>query len=150
MNIEYKKITAFELPINEGEPLEIVDFKVDLQASPPVIMEKVIDGVDNYILNQSNALKIVYKDASIDEGRLNIYVCKFKTGRCRLHIFGKINGQEFKSEKELSENSAKSQWILNEKIKYVLFKSRNILRLYYLNSNLKSIEDHLNAFLLAS
>jgi hypothetical protein len=143
-------MTAFVLPISDGKPLEIVDFKVDLLSSPPEIKEKIINAVDNYISTQTDAIKIIYNDAPIDEGRLNIYVCKFKTGKYRLHIFGKIKGQEFRTEKELSEAYSNSLSILNDRIKYVLISSRNILRNYYLSNNVKSIEDHLLAFLIPS
>ncbi|HWY10698.1 MAG TPA: hypothetical protein VN026_05190 [Bacteroidia bacterium] len=143
-------MTAFELPISDGKPLEIVDFKIDLLSSPPEIMEKVIEGVDDYVLIHSDAIQIVYNDEEIDEGRLNIYICKFKTGKCRFHVFGKIKGQEFKIEKGLSDFYSDNLSILNERVKYILVRSRNILKLYYLNSNLQSIEDHLNAFLIAS
>ncbi len=138
----------FELPPSDGKPLEIIDFKVDLSASPPEIKEEIINEVDNYISAQPDAIKIVYDNAPFDEGRLNIYVCKFKSGKYRLHILGKIKGRELRTEKELSEQYSSRAGILNERIKYVLVTSRNILRNYYLNNNVKSIEDHLMAFLI--
>ena len=87
-------MTAFTLPTNDGKPLEIIDFKVDLLASPPEIQEEKISAIGNYLSNQSDGIQINYIDAQVDEGRLNIYICKFKTGKYRLHIFGKIKGQE--------------------------------------------------------
>jgi len=143
-------MTAFQLPITDGKPLEIVDFKIDLLTSPPEIKEKVIQQVDNYLLSEPDALKIVYSNAPLDEGRLNIYVCKFNSGKCRVHIFGKIKGREFRTEKELPGNTANNPAIINERIKHVLVNSRNILKLYYLNSNIQSIENHLMAFVIAA
>jgi hypothetical protein len=140
-------MTAFELPASEGKPINIIDYKVDLILSPPVIHERVIDAVDNYISLNQECIKIDYKDALIDEGRLNIYICRFKTGKYRLHIFGKLKGQEFRSEKEFLETSSNSWGVLNQRLKYVLVSSRNILRTYYMNANVKSIETHLMAFI---
>jgi hypothetical protein len=141
-------MTAFTLPADDGKPLEIIDYKIDLLVSPPEIQEEIISSIDNYIMSQPDCIQIVYKNAVTDEGRLNIYVCKFVTGKYRLHIFGKIKGQEFRTEKVLSENH--QVHILNERIKYVLVSSRNILRNYYLNANLQSMENHLMAFLVPS
>lgn len=142
-------MTAFTLPQNDGTPLEIIDFKIDLLSSPPEIKEEIIiETVDNYVTSQQGHLEITYKNAITDEGRLNIYLCKFKTGKHRLHIFGKIRGQVLRTEKELSENYEASQ--LNARIKHVLQSSRNILKNYYVNSNLQSMENHLMAFLIPS
>ncbi len=142
-------MTAFELPIMDGKPLEIVDFKVDLLTSPPQIREQVIQKVDDYLLTEPDALKIVYSDAPLDEGRLNIYICKFPTGKCRVHIFGKIKGKELRTEKEFPETVAKGS-ITKDRIKHILSNSRNILKIYYQNANVKSIENHLMAFLIAA
>ncbi|MCW3076431.1 MAG: hypothetical protein JWO32_1040 [Bacteroidetes bacterium] len=139
---------VFELPLHDGKPIDIMDYKVDLLVSPPLIEERIIDTVDNYIDTQTQPLKIEYKDAPTDEGRLNIYICRFRTGKYRLHIFGKIRGQEFRTEKEVVDGNFSQNDILKQRIKYVLKSSRNILRTYYLNSNLKSMEDHLIAFLI--
>ncbi|MGZ3898858.1 MAG: hypothetical protein ACXVNM_02595 [Bacteroidia bacterium] len=141
-------MTIFELPVTEGKPVGIVDFKIDLLLSPPVIEQRIIETVDPYISTQTQTIKIEYKDALIDEGWLNIYICRFKTGKYRLHIFGKMKGTEFRTEKEIMDPGTNSLGIVNERIKYVLINSRNILRKYYLTSNLKSLEDHLMAFLI--
>jgi hypothetical protein len=141
-------MTSFELPVTEGKPIGIIDFKVDLLLSPPKIEERVIEKVDPYVSAQPNTLKIDYKDARLQEGYLNIYVCRFQTGRYRLHIFGKMAGKEFRTEREIPFASTVSINALNERIKQVLVSSRTILRTYYLHSNLKNIEDHLMAFLI--
>jgi hypothetical protein len=65
-----------------------------------------------------------------------------------LHIFGTFKGQEYRYEKEINERiSDFGLRSLNDRIKYVLLQSRNIMRRYYLNGNLKSLENHLMAFL---
>ncbi len=140
-------MTAFVLPDHYGKPLEIVDFHVDLVVSPPEVKENIIHRVDPYISTQTGRLQINYKDATIDEGHLNIYICRFSTGRCYLHVFGKMKGREFRTEREISESNSNSLE-LNRRIRYVLVRSRNILRAYYLNNNLESLENHLLAFLL--
>jgi hypothetical protein len=143
-------MTEFELPVSDGKPINITDYKVNLISSPPEIKEKVIDMVDHYISTQEEIIKIDYKkDAIVDEGRLNIYVCRFKTGKLRIHIFGKIKGQEFRTEREITESGLNNWGYVNQKIKYVLASSKNILRSYYLRANVKSIEDHLIAFLIS-
>jgi hypothetical protein len=144
------KMTAFKLPMADGKPLEIIDFKVDFLVSPPEIKEEFINSLDSYLTTQNGSLEVTYKDANTDEGRLNIYLCKFKAGKYRLHIFGRIKGQEFRIEKVLSDTSFNCRGISSERIKYVLLSSRNILKKYYLNANLKSIENHLQAFLISS
>lgn len=143
-------MTAFDLQVADGKPLEIVDFKVDLLKSPPQIKEEVIRRVDDYLSTKDDAMRIVYSDIPLDEGRLNVYVCKFETGKCKVHIHGKIRGQELRTEKEFPESSSNSPSRVNERIKYILVNSRNILKMYYQNSNVKSIENHLMAFLIAA
>ncbi len=139
-------MTAFTLPQDDGKPLEIIDFKIDLLASPPKIEEEIINSVDTYVTTQSNGIEITYKNAITDEGHLNIYICRFQTGKYRLHIFGKMKGTDFRTERELSESY--QAHIQHEHVKYVLVSSRNILRSYYLSANLQSLENHLMAFLV--
>ncbi|MES2565300.1 MAG: hypothetical protein V4565_00435 [Bacteroidota bacterium] len=139
-------MTAFTLPPDDGKPLEIIDYKINLLSSPPEIQEEVISSVDNYVYTQPDRIEIIYKNAVTEEGRLNIYLCKFQTGKFRLHIFGKLKGQEFRAEREISEQYQVQ--IFNERVKYVLVSSRNILRSYYLKANLQSMENHLMAFLV--
>ncbi|MCW3104276.1 MAG: hypothetical protein JWO09_2716 [Bacteroidetes bacterium] len=142
-------MTEFELPVTDGKPLDIVDIKVDLVVSPPAIRERKIDVVDEYISTQAETIKIDYKDAPTDEGRLNIYICRFSTGKFRIHIFGRIKGQIFRTEREIAESDRNTWSGVNHKIRYVLVSSRNILRTYYIRANIKSIEDHLLAFIVA-
>jgi len=143
-------MTIFELPINKGKPLDIVDFEVDLLSSPPAIKENLIEPVDNFVSTQTGKLKIGSKKARIGEGRVNIYICRLTTGKYLFHIFGKIRGEEFHTEKEIAASITDSHLsIQTGRIRYVLISSRNILRKYYMYHNLKSIKDHLTSFLLS-
>src|ERR1043165_4708235 len=107
-------MTSFELPATEGKPLDIIDFKVDLQTSPPNIQERIIEKVDPYVITATDAIKINYKDANIKEGNLNIYVCRFATGRYRLHIFGCMTGKEFRTEREIPVTGSHGLQVLND------------------------------------
>lgn len=138
------------MPMADGKPLEIIDFNVDFLTSPPIIKEEIISSVENYLTTQNDVIEVNYKNAITIEGRLNIYLCKFRAGKYRLHIFGRIKGQDFKIEKVLSDTSFNCRGVSSERIKYILFNSRNILKKYYINANLKSIENHLQAFLISS
>lgn len=142
-------MTAFELATMEEKPQDIVDFRVDLLTSPPEIKDQVIQRLDNTLSSQPDAIKIVYHNSPLDEGCLNISVSKLQTGKYTLHILGKIRGHELRTEKELPESTSNNPAIINMRIKHVLLKSRNILKMYYLNYNVKSIENHLIAFVIA-
>lgn len=139
-------MTAFTLLQNDGKPQEIIDFNVNLLSSPPEINQELINRTDDYI--NPNETHNIYKDAVIDEGQLNIHVCKLSNGKYYLHVFGRIRGKELILEKVLSERPEAS--LLNEHIKYVLASSRNILKNYYVNANLQSMKNHLMAFLVPS
>lgn len=150
IQLNTKNMTAFTLPLADGKPVEIIDFKVDFLMSPPEIREEITYSFDKYLTTQNNGIEVAYKDAILEEGKLNIYVCKFNAGRYRLHIFGKIKGKDFKIDKALNDTSFNCRGISRDRIKYILLSSRNILKKYYLTDNLKSIENHLQAFLIAT
>lgn len=141
-------MAAFSLPDKDWKPLQLVNFHVDLALSPPEIKATIIETVDHYLSTNTGSIKIDYSDAQNTEGHLNVYICRFRDGLCRLHIFGTIKGQEFQAEKEIKDKSSRGLINLNDRIKYVLLQSRNILRIYYLNGNIQSLENHLMAFLL--
>lgn len=138
---------SFNLPHEEGKPASIADFKLCLQTSPPRIQERIISSVDKYIKMETGCFKIEYEDAPLDEGTLNICICRFNSGKYRLHIFGTLNGEPFSREKDIADPRSHSFGVLYEKIRFVLIQSRNILKTYYNNANIKSMEDHLLAFL---
>jgi len=139
-------MTAFTLPCDIGTPLEIIDFKIDLLSSPPEIQAEIINHINRNPTAPSEAFVANYKNGIMVEGEVKIYVCKFKTGRCWLHIFGRINGQEFRTEKEILNNNHIA--FNKERILHILQSSRNILKKYYHNSNIESIEHHLVAFIV--
>ncbi len=138
------------LHINEGKPLEIIDFKVDFLTSPPEIKEQSTGPIDDYVSIHGDFIEVRYKDDVTKEGSLDIYVCKLAAGKYRLHIIGKINGKEFRIEKALLDTSFNCKGISSERIKYILLSSRNILKKYYLRANVRNIENHLQAFLISS
>jgi hypothetical protein len=141
-------MNTFELPSEEGKPRAIGDFKILLHSSPPLIKEQVVENTDRYISTQPGKYRIEYKDAITGEGYLNIYVCHLEKGDYILHIFGKIRGTEFRKEKLIKGKTENNFNILYHKTRYVLIQSRNILKSYYNSANLKSLEEHLMAFLV--
>ncbi|MDF2449945.1 MAG: hypothetical protein K0R26_2449 [Bacteroidota bacterium] len=141
---------SFKVPVTDGKPLEIIDFKVDFMASPPEIKQEIVNPVECGLTVQDGDMEVIYQDAIVSEGWLNIYLCKFNAGKYRLHIFGKMKGQEFKIEKALSDTSFNCRGVSSERIRHILINSRNILKKYYMNANLTSIENHLQAFLVSS
>jgi len=138
---------TFELPETSGKLLSFVDYEVDLVLSPPEIKETIIAQTDELVEDNNGKLELRYKHMLVDEGRLKIFVCDFSTGKCCIYIYGKIKGNEIKCVKEFTGNKNISSSVKNIKIKYVLVYSRNILRNYYLSSDIKSIEKHLSTFL---
>jgi hypothetical protein len=139
-------MSAFNQPLEVGTPLEIIDFKVDLLSSPPEIIGEIIEHTNEFTGAPADAFEINYRHGTMVEGQLNIYVCKFKTGKCWLHIFGRMKGKEFRTERELS--GYHQHHFSKERVLHVLQSSRHILQKYYLNSNIESIENHLVAFLV--
>ena len=96
---------AFTLPMIDGKPLEIIDFKVDFLVSPPEIREQVIGTIEDCLSMHGDFIEVKYKDAVTEEGKLDIYICKLKAGKYRLHILGKIMGEDFRVEKVLFDTS---------------------------------------------
>lgn len=141
-------MTTFELPKTIGKPSNIVDFEVDLLLSPPEIKERFVENIDHFISEKPEKFIIDYKNANIDEGRLNIYICQFNKLKYQVHVFGKIKGKEFRIDREIRASKSNHPGINNIRIKYILINSRRILRSYYMSANLKNIEDHLMSFLL--
>ena len=135
-----------ELPVENGKLLNFVDYELDLVLSPPEIKETMIESTDDLVENKNGKLELRYKNMLVDEGRINIFICDFSTGKCCICIYGKIKGQEIKTIKEFTSSNVSAS-VKNIKIKYVLVHSRNILRNYYLSSDTKSIETHLTTFL---
>jgi hypothetical protein len=150
----YKRMSAavdlktFEIPSAEGKPAGIADFELYLHASPPEIRERIIFGVDKYIKVTGDERVMIYKDAPVHEGYLNIFICHFKTGKCRLHIFGLLHDEVIHVEREIMNPCSKSIKVLNERIRFVLLQGRNILKAYYTASNMEQLKSHLLDFLL--
>jgi hypothetical protein len=141
-------LQRFEIPLGEGTPAGIADFEVYLQASPPEIKERIIFSVDKYLSVEDGEQLVIYKDAPLQEGYLNIFMFHFKSGKCRLHIFGKLHGEQLHVEHEIINPCSKSIKVLNERVRFVLLQGRNILKAYYAASNLEQLQKHLLDFLL--
>ncbi len=137
---------TIELPVIDGKLLSFVDYELDLVLSPPEIRETFVENSDTLISENNGKLELKYKNISLEEGRLKIFVCDFSTGKSCIYLYGKLKGKEIKSVKEFTASNVSAS-VKNIKIKYVLVHSRNILRNYYLSSDTKSIETHLTTFL---
>jgi hypothetical protein len=139
-------MNVFELLLTEGEPVNITAFEVNLLASPPEIIRKIINVKKHLPVNQ--LVKIMqYRDANFDEGCLNIFSCRYDSGKCIIHFFGNMKGTELNTEANLKTETLRDFDMLNERIKFILTKSKNILKSYYKDSKFKNIEHHILAFL---
>jgi hypothetical protein len=137
---------ALDLFYSEEKPLNIADFNIFLQSSPPQITERTIYDYD--VFNTSNRdNKLTRKKPKASEGCLNIRVYQLSNHRFRLYVLGKIKGKDLQLKKEIINSSPNNFIILSEKMRYTLAQSKNILKFYYQRSNLKSLEEHLVAFL---
>lgn len=137
---------AFELLLEDNYPVNLTAFELNLAASPPTISDKIID-LKKYLPINKLVKTISFRDASLSEGILNIYSFLFEDGKCQVHFFGNLKGQELKTLLELKKDNLRNFDLFNEKIKFILTKSKNILRIYYQGEKIKNIEFHLAAFL---
>lgn len=142
-------MNAFKVPLSEGNPSKITDFKIDLHSSSGQVFENSKTISEKYVVKTSDSNLIIYKDAPLHEGYLNVYLCYFDSGKYFLHIFGRINNSDFRTEKVIDPARFDSTYPIAEKIKYVLTHSKNILRKFYQECRVKSLEEYLlNAFAL--
>ncbi|MGZ6520078.1 MAG: hypothetical protein ACXVED_21045, partial [Bacteroidia bacterium] len=103
--------------------------------------------VSNYIPLNSLVKRMQFKDAVIKDGFLNLYTCRFENGKCIVFIFGNFTNGIIKKETEYKIANLRDFDLLNEKIKFILSKSKNILKSYYTSGKIKNIEHHILAFL---
>ncbi|MCE3225810.1 MAG: hypothetical protein K0S32_361 [Bacteroidetes bacterium] len=139
-------MNVFELSLKEGKPVNISAFEVNLLASPPEIIYKTVNVKKHLPVNEL-VTTMQYRDANFDEGCLNIYCCRFDTGRCEVHFFGNMKGTELRSESHFKAETLRDFDMLNERIRFILAKSKNILKSYYKDSKFKNLEHHILAFL---
>jgi hypothetical protein len=139
-------MNVFELSLEEGKPVNIIAFEVNLLASPPEIVQKTVNVKKHLPVNEL-VKTMQYRNANFDEGCLNIYSCRFESGKCEVYFFGNMKGTELKTTSVFKANTIRDFDILNERIKFILSKSRNILKSYYKDSKFKNIEHHILAFL---
>jgi hypothetical protein len=121
-------------------------FEIDLKVAPPLLSEKSLD-INKYIPVNKRVKSMQLRDVKFDEGILNIYSFLFEDGRCIVQLFGNMRDSELNAQIEFRKDNRRDFDLLNEKIKFLLAKSKNILRTYYKDSKIKNIEYHLIAFL---
>jgi len=136
----------FELSLEYGNPINLVSFILDLVSTPPILAGKALN-IEKYTPVNTLVKNIPFRDANTQEGFLNIYSCRFESGKCTVHIFGILKGLPLKSEIDFKVDNLRDFEMLNEKIKFILNKSKNILKSYYKDSKIRNIEHHILAFL---
>ncbi|MBA3663884.1 MAG: hypothetical protein H0W61_06710 [Bacteroidetes bacterium] len=139
-------INDFELSLEEGNPVNIFSFIMDLHSIPPITSGQTLS-VEKYIPLNALVKSVAFKDANFENGYLNIYSCRFENGKCVVYIFGNLKGQLLKTSIDFKIETLRDFDLLNEKINFILSKSKNILKSYYKAGKLKNIEHHLLAFL---
>lgn len=137
---------VFELSLEQGTPVSLTAFELNLLSIPPEITGKIID-LEKYLPVNKLVKTMVFRDLAFAEGILNVFSFLFEDGKCQVHFFGNMKGQEIKTEMEFKTDNLRNFDLLNEKIKFILTKSKNILRIYYQDSKIKNIEYHLAAFM---
>ena len=136
----------FEFSLDEGNPTNTYSFVVDLTLAPPVISGRTLN-VSNYTPINALVKRMQFKDAVVQHGSLNIYTCRFENGKCVVFIFGIFKNGIVKNETEYKITSLRDFDLLTEKIKFILSKSKNILKSYHTSGKIKNIEHHILAFL---
>jgi hypothetical protein len=124
---------------------DVTLYQVNIPASE--IKESKLYNLDRQIFKQGNQFNLRYTDACEDEGILNIPVGRCADNRCFIHLFGKINGREIKSSSKIGNYSPEEFMVIKDRIKTILFNSKQTFRRYYIESNTKGIREHLTAFL---
>ena len=138
-------MSKFKLSIKEAKAFNILDFEVDFLFSPPSIKEKTVENIDKYIsLKVQSFTECI--NTTFEERCLHNHFYQFNTFKYCNRVFEKINGKELRIEKEVNNAVTNSIGLQNFRVKYVLINSRNILRKYYLNCNLQSMENHSSSF----
>jgi hypothetical protein len=111
------------------------------------LKEKKLEDIEGLLQWQGHSKKLRYSGACQEEGFLNIPVIRCSDDRCFIHLFGKINGKEFKTDAKLGHYSSDEFDIINDRIKTILFSSKQTFKRYYTESNVTAIKEHLTAFL---
>jgi hypothetical protein len=136
----------FELSLEDGYPTNIYAFIVNFNFSPPKMSGKTLN-VDHYIPKNKLVKSVPFKEAETHEGNLNIVSCRFENGKCFVYFFGILKETVVKWKMEFKIQTLRDFDLLNEKINFILAKSKSILMSYYNQSKPKNIEHHLVAFL---
>jgi hypothetical protein len=139
-------MTVFEISLEAANPRNLVVYEVDLKSTPPKITEKNIN-VNNYLPQNKRVKTMQYRDANKNEGTLSIFSCMFESGQSVVYFFGNLRGTVLNSEANFGDNNQRGYDLLNDRLKFILNKSKNILKTYYKDGKIKNIEHHIIAFL---
>ncbi|MGZ3931747.1 MAG: hypothetical protein ACXVPQ_06030 [Bacteroidia bacterium] len=139
-------MNALELSLEQGNITHITTHELNLNSSPAEVLTGTLP-VEKLIPKNKMVKHIQIRNANFEEGNLNIYTCRFEHGKCNIYIFGNLKKMEINNTIVLTIDNLRTFDILNEKIKYILSKSKTILKSYYNDSKIKSIEYHMMSFL---
>jgi hypothetical protein len=137
---------VLELSLQQGNPINITAHELNLSSTPMDVLTKTLQ-VEKLIPQNKMVDHIQVRNADFGDGNLNIYTCRFEKDKCNICIFGNFKGTEINKIILVNVDSLRTFDILNEKIKYILSKSKTILKSYYNDSKIKSIEYHMMSFL---
>jgi hypothetical protein len=137
-------MNTFDIP-DEWHLSNITFYQLNLLSSE--MKEREIRNFDQLIHMSGSARKLKYPEGPHEEGFLNIPIGRCKDSRCFMHLFGKMNGTEFKSVARIGTYSEQEFPVISERIKCILTSSTKTLKRYYLESDIKGIKEHLTAFL---
>jgi hypothetical protein len=143
-------MSTFPWHADKGKPTHIAMYNINFLLPQPEVVGRSLTPAAKFVRANSFTNEIEYKMAGTEEGLLNVYLCRFESGLCQIHIFGKIKGLDFKKEIGLNDHSESGFDVICNQIRYVLSKSRIILKSYYQQANTKNIEDHLSTFMFVS
>lgn len=137
-------MNTFDIP-DEWHLSNITLYQLNLLSSE--MKEKEILNFDQLIQVNGTSRKLKYSESPQEEGFLSIPIGRCKDSRCFMHLFGRMNGEEFKSVARIGTYSDAEFPIIKERVKNIIVSSKQTLKRYYLESDLKGIEEHLTAFL---
>jgi hypothetical protein len=136
-------MNSFDIPC-ELQLTDITLYQMNIISAE--LKEKKLEDIEGLLQWQGASKKLRYSEAC-QEGFLNIPVLRCSDDRCFIHLFGKMNGRDFKTDARLGHYSSDQFNVVNDRIKTILFSSKQTFKRYYLESNVTAIKEHLTAFL---
>lgn len=137
-------MNRFNIPA-QWQLSSITMFQVNLLTTE--VRETAVNDVQRQIQQTGAEKTLSYANIRIEEGLLNIPVCRCDDDCCFVQLFGKLKGEEFQSVAKIGNYGADEFTIINQRIKYVLQNSKQSLKRYYIESDFVSLREHLTAFL---